>query len=112
MICIGNALQRWFRIKSCLLWNLYFVADDLKAYGRLKGWCPYFTARQAILQANIVVYSYHYLLDPKIAEMVSKELAKKGKTGVDECRLVTVLESSSAFPKLSYEAFLDKMYNS
>ena len=53
-------------------------ADDLKDYGRKKGWCPYFTARQAILQANIVVYSYHYLLDPKIAEMVSKELAKKG----------------------------------
>ena len=39
--------------------------DDLKEYGRLKGWCPYFMARQAILQANVVVYSYHYLLDPK-----------------------------------------------
>ena len=39
-------------------------------------------ARQAIMQANVVVYSYHYLLDPKIAEMVSKELAKKGKNFV------------------------------
>ena len=58
--------------------------DDLKEYGRLKGWCPYFMARQAILQANVVVYSYHYLLDPKIAEMVSKELAKKACVVFDE----------------------------
>jgi DNA excision repair protein ERCC-2 len=25
---------------------------------------------------NVVIYSYHYLLDPKIAERVSKELSK------------------------------------
>ena len=28
------------------------------------------------LSGNIVVYSYHYLLDPKIADVVSKELAR------------------------------------
>lgn len=37
-----------------------------------------------ILQAQIVVYSYHYLLDPKIAEMVSKELAKSSVVVFDE----------------------------
>ncbi|XP_069500780.1 general transcription and DNA repair factor IIH helicase subunit XPD isoform X1 [Ambystoma mexicanum] len=58
--------------------------DDLKAYGRRKGWCPYFLARYSILHANIVVYSYHYLLDPKIAELVSKELAKKCVVVFDE----------------------------
>ena len=46
--------------------------DDLKTLGSNKGFCPYFLARWAIGQANIVVYSYHYLLDPKIAEFVSK----------------------------------------
>uniref|UniRef100_A0A670ZFH6 General transcription and DNA repair factor IIH helicase subunit XPD n=1 Tax=Pseudonaja textilis TaxID=8673 RepID=A0A670ZFH6_PSETE len=37
-----------------------------------------------ILHANIVVYSYHYLLDPKIADVVSKELAKKSVVVFDE----------------------------
>ena len=50
--------------------------DDLKSMGSSKGFCPYFLARWAIGQANIVVYSYHYLLDPKIADVVSKELAR------------------------------------
>ena len=45
--------------------------DDVKTYASSKGWCPYFFARWAIQQANIVVYSYHYLLDPKIADVVS-----------------------------------------
>ncbi|XP_077174711.1 general transcription and DNA repair factor IIH helicase subunit XPD isoform X1 [Paroedura picta] len=58
--------------------------DDLKAYGRQKDWCPYFLARYSILHANIVVYSYHYLLDPKIANLVSKELAKKSVVVFDE----------------------------
>ncbi|XP_075346150.1 general transcription and DNA repair factor IIH helicase subunit XPD isoform X2 [Mycteria americana] len=58
--------------------------DDLKAHGRQKGWCPYFLARYSILHANIVVYSYHYLLDPKIADLVSKELARKSVVVFDE----------------------------
>lgn len=32
----------------------------------------------------MVVYSYHYLLDPKIAELVSKELARKAVVVFDE----------------------------
>ncbi|XP_015254870.1 PREDICTED: TFIIH basal transcription factor complex helicase XPD subunit [Cyprinodon variegatus] len=58
--------------------------DDLKDFGRRKGWCPYYLARYSILHANIVVYSYHYLLDPKIADLVSKELAKKSVVVFDE----------------------------
>lgn len=58
--------------------------DDLKDYGRDMGWCPYFLARYAITHANIVVYSYHYLLDPKIAEIVSKELSKTSVVVFDE----------------------------
>ncbi|XP_037227775.1 general transcription and DNA repair factor IIH helicase subunit XPD isoform X2 [Falco rusticolus] len=58
--------------------------DDLKAHGRRCGWCPYFLARYSILHANVVVYSYHYLLDPKIADLVSKELAKKSVVVFDE----------------------------
>uniref|UniRef100_A0A8K9XR65 DNA 5'-3' helicase n=1 Tax=Oncorhynchus mykiss TaxID=8022 RepID=A0A8K9XR65_ONCMY len=41
----------------------------MKDFGRRKGWCPYYLARYSILHANIIVYSYHYLLDPKIADL-------------------------------------------
>ncbi|KOB69307.1 TFIIH basal transcription factor complex helicase XPD subunit [Operophtera brumata] len=37
-----------------------------------------------IVHAEIVVYSYHYLLDPKIAEVVSKELQKEAVVVFDE----------------------------
>jgi DNA excision repair protein ERCC-2 len=58
--------------------------DDLKEYGSAKGFCPYFLARYTIQHANVVVYSYHYLLDPKIAEIVSKELPKQSVIVFDE----------------------------
>jgi DNA excision repair protein ERCC-2 len=34
--------------------------------------------------ANVIIYSYHYLLDPKISELVSKELAKESVVVFDE----------------------------
>lgn len=52
-------------------WGVYNL-DDLTQHGQKMGWCPYFLARYTIQHANVVVYSYHYLLDPKIAEIVSK----------------------------------------
>ncbi|XP_037072582.1 general transcription and DNA repair factor IIH helicase subunit XPD-like [Pollicipes pollicipes] len=61
-----------------------YSLQDLKQYGRTRGWCPYFVARRAIQQANIIVYSYHYLLDPKIAEVVSKEIVKSSVVVFDE----------------------------
>lgn len=69
--------------ESTLPTGIYNI-DDLKAYGRQMGWCPYFVARQALSYANIVVYSYYYLLDPKIAELVSKEMSKNSVVVFDE----------------------------
>ena len=37
-----------------------------------------------VLQANVVVYSYHYLLDPKISEIVSKEMKSEACVVFDE----------------------------
>lgn len=48
------------------------------------GTCPYFTVRRMIPFCNIIIYSYHYLLDPKIAERVSKELSKDSIIIFDE----------------------------
>jgi len=74
-----------------------YSLDDIKAYGTSKGWCPYYFARWAIQQANIVVYSYHYLLDPKIAEVVSKELARNSVVVFDEAHNIdnTCIDSMS-----------------
>lgn len=57
---------------------------DLRDFGERRGVCPYFVARQAVQQAHIVVYSYHYILDPKIAEMVSRELSPRACVVFDE----------------------------
>lgn len=48
------------------------------------GWANPALLGPQILHANVVVYSYHYLLDPKIAELVSKELARKAVVVFDE----------------------------
>lgn len=69
--------------ESLLPWGIYNL-DDLKEFGTRKGWCPYFLARYAIQHANVIIYSYYYLLDPKIAEIVSKTLPKQSVVVFDE----------------------------
>jgi DNA excision repair protein ERCC-2 len=54
------------------VWTL----DGLTKYGEQQKQCPYFTARRMMPFCNVIIYSYHYLLDPKIAERVSRELSK------------------------------------
>ena len=77
--------------------NGIWTLDDLLCYGEQYKQCPYFTSRRIVdlfsikllrscsltinyqLQmqfCNIIIYLYHYLLDPKIAERVSNELSK------------------------------------
>jgi DNA excision repair protein ERCC-2 len=54
------------------VWTL----DGMARYGEEHKQCPYFTSRRMMPFCNVIIYSYHYLLDPKIAERVSKELSK------------------------------------
>ena len=42
------------------------------------GWCPYFLARHMLAFANVVVYSYQYMIDPKVSEMVGGRLRGQG----------------------------------
>jgi DEAD_2 len=44
--------------------------QDLRQFGRKSGWCPYFLARHMLTLANVVVYNYQYMLDPKVSQMV------------------------------------------
>ena len=61
-----------------------FTLDDIKDYGREKGWCPYFMVRHLIHHANILVYNYQYLLDPKISNLVSNNLEADSIVVFDE----------------------------
>ncbi|KAF2402396.1 DNA repair helicase RAD3 [Trichodelitschia bisporula] len=59
-----------------LIPNGIWTLDDLLQYGEQHKQCPYFTARRMMPFCNVIIYSYHYLLDPKIAERVSKDFPK------------------------------------
>ncbi|EEY17313.1 DNA repair helicase RAD3 [Verticillium alfalfae VaMs.102] len=59
-----------------LIPNGVWTFDGLLRYGEQHKQCPYFTSRRMMQYCNVIIYSYHYLLDPKIAERVSRELSK------------------------------------
>lgn len=61
-----------------------YTLQDLRVYGKEKGWCPYYLARHMVQFANVVVYSYQYLLDPKVAGIISKEMQKESVVVFDE----------------------------
>ncbi|KAK9450688.1 uncharacterized protein V1518DRAFT_411444 [Limtongia smithiae] len=58
--------------------------DSLLQHCEQNRQCPYFTVRRMMAFCNIIIYSFHYLLDPKIAERVSKELSKDSIIIFDE----------------------------
>lgn len=63
--------------------GIWTLADVLQ-YGRDHTTCPYFTIRRMMPFVDVIIYSFHYLLDPKVAEQVSKELSKDAIVVFDE----------------------------
>ena len=61
-----------------------YTFEDLIEYCEEHKTCPYFTVRRMIPYCNIVIYSFHYLLDPKIAVRVSRDLPKEAIVIFDE----------------------------
>ncbi|GLE01467.1 hypothetical protein PINS_up010297 [Pythium insidiosum] len=51
-----------------------YSIDDLKAQGVTKGWCPYFLTRYVVSFADVIVFNYQYLLDPKAIAMETKPM--------------------------------------
>lgn len=94
----GESLQSSGAIPSCPFFESYdkasndaillpsgvYTLEDLRAFGRDHKWCPYFLARNMIRYANIIVYSYQYLLDPKVANIISKEMQRECVVVFDE----------------------------
>lgn len=69
---------------DCIIPSGIYTLDDLLSFGRQHKWCPYYTARHCLSFANVIVYNYQYLLDPKIAGLISKSLAKESIVVFDE----------------------------
>ncbi|KDN37186.1 hypothetical protein RSAG8_10318, partial [Rhizoctonia solani AG-8 WAC10335] len=57
---------------------------DISNMGRERTTCPYFTIRRMMPFVDVIIYSFHYLLDPKVAEQVSKEFSKDSIVVFDE----------------------------
>ncbi|KAL5511873.1 RAD3 [Sanghuangporus vaninii] len=76
--------------------GIHTLADVLQ-YGRDKGTCPYFTVRRMMAFVDVIIYSFHYLLDPKVAEQVSKDISKDAIVVFDEAHNIdnVCLESLS-----------------
>ncbi|KAH8833653.1 hypothetical protein DL96DRAFT_1754759 [Flagelloscypha sp. PMI_526] len=63
--------------------GIWTLADVLER-GRENTTCPYFTVRRMLAFVDVIIYSFHYLLDPKVAEQVSKEMSKDAIVVFDE----------------------------
>jgi len=63
--------------------GIWTLADILQ-HGRDSATCPYFTIRRSMPFVDVIIYSFHYLLDPKVAEQVSKEMSKDSIVVFDE----------------------------
>lgn len=61
-----------------------FTLDDMQEEGKKQKCCPYFLTRRLLEIANVVVYNFSYLLDPKVANMVSKSISKNSIVIFDE----------------------------
>eukprot|EP01117_Protostelium_nocturnum_P000994 TRINITY_DN11314_c0_g1_i1.p1 TRINITY_DN11314_c0_g1~~TRINITY_DN11314_c0_g1_i1.p1 ORF type:complete len:754 (-),score=196.47 TRINITY_DN11314_c0_g1_i1:105-2366(-) len=69
--------------KNVTLNGIYSI-EDLKEFGRKQGWCPYFLARHAVNHADIVIFSYSYIIDPKISALVTKDFPNNCVVVFDE----------------------------
>ena len=71
--------------------------------------CPYFLARHMINQADLVVFSYQYMLDPKIAKLITAQFNENTIIIFDEAHNIgfpffssLFSHSPSSFPLFSF----------
>ncbi|CAD6963166.1 unnamed protein product [Tilletia controversa] len=62
------------------VWTL----EEIKEMAKEEGICPYFAIRRSLAFVDVIIYSFHYLLDPKVADQVSKEMSKDAIVVFDE----------------------------
>ncbi|KAM3430280.1 hypothetical protein NHJ13734_007814 [Beauveria thailandica] len=94
-----------------LIPNGVWTFDGILRYGEEHKQCPYFTARRMMQYCNVVIFSYHYLLDPKIAERVSKDFSKDCIVVFDEAHNIdnVISETPPSFlAHLKEHTFIEK----
>jgi hypothetical protein len=57
-----------------------YTLHDLRAFGRKQGWCPYFLARHVMAFANVIVYNYQYMIDPKVSQVGACKLPRLSRS--------------------------------
>ena len=67
-----------------LILNGINTLDELKRNCKERQICPYFLSRLGLMNANVIIYSYSYLLDPKISTLISNEISKDSIVVFDE----------------------------
>lgn len=58
--------------------------QGLREWGKLNSLCPYFLSRTLLKEADVVIYSYYYLLDPKVSGIVSADISNSAIIIFDE----------------------------
>lgn len=71
--------------------------DALQKWGKRKGWCPYYLTRQAINHANVLVFNYQYMLDPKVRARLGKMNACITKRRTTRVRCIPDWDMSHLF---------------
>lgn len=61
-----------------------YSLEEMKAFAENKGICPYFLTRYLIQRCDVVIYSYQYLLNPRIHQIVSQQLKSDAIVVFDE----------------------------
>jgi Rad3-related DNA helicase len=59
---------------------------------------------------DIIIYSFHYLLDPKVAEQVSKEMSKDSIVVFDEAHNIGAYLSPMSFLCQTSNHFRQRVY--
>ena len=64
--------------------NGIYTIKEMQDLGRQRNWCPYFVTRHVLSFANVVVYNYQYMLDPKVSQIISGQIARESIVVFDE----------------------------
>lgn len=66
-----------------LLCGVYSL-EDIKELGMKEGLCPYYLVRKLMTVSQCTIYTYNYLIDPQIYEIVTKNLSLNCVIFLDE----------------------------
>ena len=81
-----------------------YTMEELRRSGGARTQCPYYTAREAIKEANVIVFNYLYLLDPQLSTDMIKKLARSKDS-------IVVFDEAHNIDDVCIEAYTLKLNN-